>query len=145
MTGRLQCPLSNGMTIIAQPTMQEHGMCGSALARLDSDCRMVDLEIYFDQQQPMASMVRHSDDLANATSDGAPSTTSSDPQIAQSPVHKSGRRPDTAPSTRVLPSSNSRSKSSESTNKQSAELSAGESSKGGFGKGLRGWFTPRTG
>ncbi|KAK9791845.1 hypothetical protein WJX73_000514 [Symbiochloris irregularis] len=57
MTGQLHCPLSNGMTIIAQPTMEQHGMSGCALARLDADFRMESLELYFDQQQPMASMV----------------------------------------------------------------------------------------
>lgn len=59
MTGRLQCPLSNGMTLLAKPTMEEHGMTGCALAWLGAGCRMEKLEVFFDQQQPMASMVRH--------------------------------------------------------------------------------------
>lgn len=35
MTGRLKCPLSNGMQMIAQPTMKEHTMSGCAYCTPD--------------------------------------------------------------------------------------------------------------
>ena len=132
MSGRLQCPLSNGMTIVAKPTMQEHGMCGSAMARLDSGFRMTELEIYFDQQQPMASMVKQATNPPDATDNGVPSAASGS---AQGPVTKSERRAGTgltAP-TRSHPSISS------------ADGNVHERPAGSLAKGIRGWFTPRSG
>ena len=137
MTGRLQCPLSNGMTILAQPTMEEHGMTGSALARVDADFRMVDLEIYFDQQQPMASMVKIGR-LPGASPKGTPSAPAAPLAGAQASSASFGQlpRPDSRPAS-PPPSPQSVRNSSALKGSMNGESGALR----GLAKGFRGLFT----
>lgn len=58
MTGPLTCPLHNGLRMVAQPTNEVISMVGVAYCSLNEKFQIVDLEIYFDQNEPMNSMVK---------------------------------------------------------------------------------------
>lgn len=58
MTGPLTCPLHNGLRMTAQPTNEVVSMVGVAFATLNNKYQIQNLEVYFDQNEPMSSMVR---------------------------------------------------------------------------------------
>lgn len=58
MTGPLTCPLHNGLRMIAQPTGELVSMVGVAYCTLNDKFQIQDLEVYFDQGEPMNSMVK---------------------------------------------------------------------------------------
>ena len=58
MTGPLTCPLHNGMRMVAQPTNENVSMIGVAFCSLNDKFQIQDLEVYFDQNEPMNSMVK---------------------------------------------------------------------------------------
>lgn len=58
MTGPLTCPLHNGLRMVAQPTNEVVSMLGVACCSLNDKFQIQDLEVYFDQTEPMNSMVK---------------------------------------------------------------------------------------
>ena len=58
MTGPLTCPLHNGLRMVAQPTNEVVSMIGVAFCSLNDKFQIQDLEVYFDQNEPMNSMVK---------------------------------------------------------------------------------------
>ena len=58
MTGPLTCPLHNGLRMIAQPTGELVSMVGVAYCSVNDKFQIQDLEVYFDQGEPMNSMVK---------------------------------------------------------------------------------------
>lgn len=58
MTGPLTCPLHNGLRMVAQPTNEVVSMLGVAFCSLNDKFQIQDLEVYFDQTEPMNSMVK---------------------------------------------------------------------------------------
>lgn len=58
MTGPLTCPLHNGLRMVAQPTNEDISMLGVAFCSLNEKFQIQDLEVYFDQTEPMNSMVK---------------------------------------------------------------------------------------
>ena len=58
MTGPLTCPLQNGLRMTAKPTNEVVCVIGMAYATLNDKFQIQDLEVYFDQNEPMSSMVR---------------------------------------------------------------------------------------
>ena len=58
MTGPLTCPLHNGLRMVAQPTQEVVSMIGVGCCTLNDKMQIQDLEVYFDQNEPMNSMVR---------------------------------------------------------------------------------------
>ena len=58
MTGPLTCPLHNGLRMVAQPTGEVVSMTGVAYCTLSDKFQIQNLEVYFDQNEPMASMVK---------------------------------------------------------------------------------------
>ena len=58
MAGPLTCPLHNGLRMVAQPTNEVVSMVGVAFCTLSEKYQIQDLEIYFDQNEPVNSMVK---------------------------------------------------------------------------------------
>ena len=58
MTGALTCPLHNGLRMIAQPTMETISVIGMAYCTLSDKFQIQNLEVFFDQNEPMSSMVK---------------------------------------------------------------------------------------
>ncbi len=58
MTGPLTCPLHNGLQMVAQPTNEVVSMTGVAFCTLSDKFQIQNLEVYFDQNEPMNSMVK---------------------------------------------------------------------------------------
>ena len=58
MTGALTCPLHNGLRMVAQPTNEDVSMVGVAFCSLNDKYQIQNLEVYFDQTEPMNSMVK---------------------------------------------------------------------------------------
>lgn len=58
MTGPLTCPLHNGLRMVAQPTNEVVSMLGVAFCSLNDKFQIQDLEVYFDQTEPMNSMIK---------------------------------------------------------------------------------------
>lgn len=83
MTGPLTCPLHNGLRMTAQPTNEVVSMTGFAYATLNNKFQIQNLEVYFDQNEPMSSMVRLSapgpGDFAKGT---APARSAEKPKAA---------------------------------------------------------------
>lgn len=59
MTGALTCPLHNGLRMVAQPTQETVSMIGVAYCTLSDKFQIQNLEVYFDQNEPMSSMVKN--------------------------------------------------------------------------------------
>ena len=58
MTGSLTCPLHNGLRMVAQPTNEVVSMTGVAFCSLSDKYQIQNLEVYFDQNEPMNSMLK---------------------------------------------------------------------------------------
>ena len=58
MTGPLTCPLHNGLRMVAQPTNEVVSLTGVAFCTLSDKFQIQNLEVYFDQNEPMNSMVK---------------------------------------------------------------------------------------
>ena len=58
MTGPLTCPLHKGLRMVAQPTNEVDSLTGVAFCTLSDKFQIQNLEVYFDQNEPMNSMVK---------------------------------------------------------------------------------------